>query len=592
MVDEKAQLERESVTRHGRGDSASRPAASPGSPEKRDTLAFFGYFVRNYRRTSATATFLLLLANVFEGISLVAIFPLLEQLGGDRTDQSYLSDGIGRVLATVGLELSLRSVLGLIVAGMFLKAGLTWLARRQAGFAVVHIATDLRLQLMRGLFRARWRYFTEKPVGDLANALSAEVNAAGSAFYGGVNLVGQCFHALVYVIVIAIVSWQATVFAIVAGALIIVVLARFVRSIRRVGNKQAQVTRSFVRRLVDAIRNIKPVRSMGSVAPFESHLEGEAEELRRAMNTRISSYEALTAAQEPLLALVIALGLLLAVGLFDYGLTTLTMLGFLFWRVVTQINRLQTAYSGMVHLEPYFWSLHDMIEETRNEEERWPGCAAVPDGILGIEFDCVSFAHDDREVLADVSFDVAPGDIVAISGPSGAGKTTLVDMVLGLHRAKSGTIRIGEIPLEDLALNEWRAAIGYVAQEPILMNDTVQFNVTLGDTTMDESDVRIALKAAGAWEFVRQLKGELAAPVGEGGSRLSAGQRQRILMARALVRKPRLLILDEVTAALDSENEASIIDTLLELRGRVTMLAVTHRPALMEAANSVVELAG
>ena len=276
--------------------------------------------------------------------------------------------------------------------------------------------------------------------------------------------------------------------------------------------------------------------------------------------------------------------------LFDYGIATFAMLGFLFWRVVVQVNRVQTAYSGMAHLEPYFWSLHGMIEETAAEDERWPGRNALPDGPFDIEVDSVSFGYADHLVLSDFSCRVPSGKLVAISGPSGSGKTTLVDLLLGLHRPHGGAIRIGGVCLHEIDLDQWRAAIGYVSQEPILISDTVRMNVTLGDPAKKDAVIQTALQEAGAWDFVRELDGKLDATVGEAGARLSAGQRQRLLLARALVRKPRLLILDEVTAALDSRSEEGIIATLLELRGRVSMVAVTPRPALVEAADETIHL--
>jgi ATP-binding cassette subfamily C protein len=165
-------------------------------------------------------------------------------------------------------------------------------------------------------------------------------------------------------------------------------------------------------------------------------------------------------------------------------------------------------------------------------------------------------------------------------------------LIVGLHRPSRGCVLIDDVPLDEIDLRAWRQRIGYVPQEMFLFHDTVYHNVALGDPSIDRSAVREALEAAGAWDFVAQLPGMLDAVLGERGSKLSGGQRQRIAIARALVHRPRLLVLDEVTTALDPDTEAGICATLRALRGRVTVLTISHQPAMVEAADLVYRLDG
>jgi len=140
-------------------------------------------------------------------------------------------------------------------------------------------------------------------------------------------------------------------------------------------------------------------------------------------------------------------------------------------------------------------------------------------------------------------------------------------------------------------LREWRTMIGYVPQELVLFHDSVFSNIALGDPEIGEAEVRAALKAAGALEFVENMAEGLHTQVGEKGTKVSGGQRQRIALARALVTRPRILILDEVTSALDPETERAIVENILALRGEATIIAITHRPALLEIADQIYELA-
>ena len=176
-------------------------------------------------------------------------------------------------------------------------------------------------------------------------------------------------------------------------------------------------------------------------------------------------------------------------------------------------------------------------------------------------------------------------------GPSGAGKTTLLDLVVGLQQPDEGQILVDGVPLRDLDLRQWRRQIGYVPQESVMVDESVAYNVTLGEVGLDEDRIRAALRAADALDFVEAMPEGLNTRVGEGGSRLSGGQRQRLAIARALVHEPRLLILDEATSHLDPEAQMAVIETVKHLKGRLTILAVAPQDMLMQAADRMYRLA-
>jgi ATP-binding cassette subfamily C protein len=179
---------------------------------------------------------------------------------------------------------------------------------------------------------------------------------------------------------------------------------------------------------------------------------------------------------------------------------------------------------------------------------------------------------------------------VAISGRSGSGKTTLADLIIGLLRPSSGRILVDGVDLAEVDPASWRSRIGYVPQDLLLFHDSIERNVTLGNDRISREKVEWALEAAGAREFVESLPGGVEGVVGERGGMLSGGQRQRIAIARALVEDPKLLVLDEATTALDPETEAAICDILVGLKGHVTILAISHQPALRSVADVIFEV--
>jgi ATP-binding cassette subfamily C protein len=239
--------------------------------------------------------------------------------------------------------------------------------------------------------------------------------------------------------------------------------------------------------------------------------------------------------------------------------------------------------------ESAYWSLRGTIDEAVAQKESSAG-SAPPRLERAIRFEDVHFDYDDRPVLRGLSLEIPVGSFTTLIGHSGAGKTTIVDLLIGLLRPNDGRILVDDVPLATVDVVAWRHALGYVPQENLLLHDSVLLNVTLGDPALGPADVERALRAAGAWDFVARLPEGIESSVGERGSLLSGGQRQRILIARALVRRPQLLILDEATSALDPTTAAALAETLRALRGEVTILAISHQPDLVGAADRVYQL--
>ena len=243
----------------------------------------------------------------------------------------------------------------------------------------------------------------------------------------------------------------------------------------------------------------------------------------------------------------------------------------------------------MVICESAYWSLWSKVEEAQKEHENSIG-TIQPSFKHSIRFEGVSFSYKERFVVKNASLSFPRGSFTAIIGPSGAGKTTIVDLILGLLMPQEGQIWIDDNPLTGVDMKAWRRMIGYVPQETLLLHDSVLVNVTLGDPAFTETDVENALRDAGAWDFVAEMPDGIHSIVGERGGRLSGGERQRITIARALVHKPQLLILDEATSALDSASEADICETLRQLGGKLTILAISHQSALLNEADRAYRL--
>lgn len=555
----------------------------------RRTSGFVAYFLRAYPGASVLMVGLLVLSGILEGIGILGLVPLLSIAtegpgGGGGSDITRAVTGF---LARFSLEPTIGVLVTLIAAAISLKSVALWLAMRQVGYTVARVATDLRLSLIRAVLRARWSYFGTQQLGRYANAISNETTAATAAYRESCTVLAALVQILMYVAVSLMVSWQATTIAVIVGLLLFALLRPFVVLSRTSGRNQVALTKSLSGRIVDALQGIKALKAMALEDRVLPILERETHELNMAQRMRVMASETPRTIQEPVTAIVLGLGLYVLIVVQQESIATVLMLAFVFQRLVSHINTLHMRYQLVVNGEAAFWSVRERIEraEAHAESEARSGDGVVPEFRNEIRFEGVDFGFPERQLFHDLTFRIPRGSFLTLTGPSGSGKTTIIDLLVGLHRPSAGDVYIDEVPLAQVDLRAWRRSIGYVPQDMLLFNASIRHNITLGDETIDDTRLESALRAAGAWEFVMDRPGGWDATIGNAGTQLSGGQRQRLAIARALVRAPKVLVLDEATTALDPESEAAICRTLEDLRGTVTIIAISHQPALRDAAD-------
>jgi ATP-binding cassette subfamily C protein len=553
-------------------------------------MRVFRYFVRAYPWQSLAVLLCLLLAALMEGVGISTLLPLLSlATGSSDAETGGLEAGVRAAFGHFGLEPTLGALLAVICIAAWTKALLVLLSRRQVGYTVARVATDLRLDLLSALLSTRWSYYTRQPVGAAANAIATEAHRASRAFEHLALISTHAIEAAVYLGVAIAISWQASVVTVAAALVMFTSLGALVRMSGRAGRRQTTLMKSLLARLTDSLQAVKLLKATGREEAMAPLLAEETRLLNRQLRKRVFAKEALRALQEPLLITMVGAGVFVAIGLLGMPFSAILVLVFTFMRALLKVNSIQSKYQSMVTEASALWSLVSMIEHARGFGERSGGEDAPP---LEHEVSLrdVVLHYDGQQLLDHVSLQIPAGRITAIIGPSGSGKTTLVDLVTGLVEPETGQVLVDGVPLTTLDLTRWRRRVGYVPQEMLLLHDSVRVNVTFGDPNLSDADVESALRDSGAWEFVSAMPDGIDSSVGERGALLSGGQRQRISIARALVHRPRLLILDEATAALDAETEAAVWSVVAKLRGRTTVVAISHQPALTGVADRIYHL--
>jgi ATP-binding cassette subfamily C protein len=541
-----------------------------------------------YPRRSFYVLLAFLAAGVAEALSLTAILPLLSIVVGDPVD-SNIGKFIVQLLDRVDIDPTIGAMLLIILCGIVFKSLVLLVANKQIGYTVANIATKLRLELIDALFASRWQYYLRQPVGSLTNSIVSEASRAAIGFSHAAAVLSLSIQVFVYILIALLVSWQAALASLIIGAILLLSMSRLVRVARKAGTKQTLVNRELLSYLADVLGSAKPLKAMARDKVSESILRSQTTQLEKATRREVMSRESLKAIQEPILTAFTTGGLYAVLVIWELPLSAVTAMVILFVRILTLSSKMQRRYQNLLVLESAYWSIRRASEEACSSAEVKTG-RLHPTLKQGISLQHVDFNYDNKVIFRNLNMEIQVKSFTTITGNSGAGKSTLIDLLCGLVEPKFGDIFVDGISIHEINIREWRRLIGYVSQETILLHDTILSNILVGAPDLTQADAEKALHQAGAWEFVSALPEGLHTIVGERGGLISGGQRQRIAIARALAHQPQLLLLDEPTSALDPKSEQNICKTLRNLSCSLTIIAVSHQPAVANAADYVIRL--
>ena len=533
----------------------------------------------------------LFISGVLELFGLTMIIPLLATAAQVREAKGGLMLAVRAGMESLGLPFDPSFLLAAIIVGLSLKAVVSIAITRYVSDLVGDISSEFQLRLIRHLLQARWSFFIRQPLGRLVLATGPESAAVGQCFQDVTIIIAGLMQSAMFLAIAALVSWHLLAVILFICLLMFLSFGRMVQDGRDAARRHRAQMRHQAAKFTDAMIGIKQIRAMGRTRRFTELFETEARAMAATLRSRVFHGEYASDIQEPVIGCVLAVGFFLALHSMALPLHEVVIMAILLVRTISILAPIQGKLTKFIQAFDQYKALEDLVIETATAAEIAEG-SKPPSFTRSIVFDDVGFAYGDKVVLAGSNLEIRRGEITSLSGPSGVGKSTIVDLIVGLHRPLAGTIRVDGTDLRDIDLQSWRSMVGYVPQEVTLFHDTVFRNVSLWDESVTEADVETALRLAGAWAFVQERPEGLHAVVGERGHGLSGGQRQRISLARALLYKPKLLILDEATTGLDPDTETQIcaeIQGLCHNQG-LTVLAVSHQLAWQEVADRVYKI--
>jgi ATP-binding cassette, subfamily C, bacterial len=524
-------------------------------------------------------TFILLLAfSMAEGVGLLLLVPLLElTLPGSST--SGVQDGLRGMLELVGFDLTLGT--GLLVFFLVYVTQMALFYAKEASVArnLTHAKLWFRERAYSAIFSSEWQYFARQRRGDLINAMVIESDKAGNAFYQYLLFLTGVSTTIVYAGAAFLISWQFTLALAGIGAALSLLLKGRISGGRELGTTTAETNSRYQGVLGESFDAAKLIKVRGLERNALGLMFEQASHLARLEKAVLINTARLRAIGEPLVVAFLTLGLFVAVDGLEAELPVLLTLVFLFFRLFPRVIKMQQdLFKTLVYI-PSFSFVEKVTEEATRFAENYVGGAPFGGLKSKIELQDVHFEFaEGKRVVDGVSLTIAKGDTVGLTGVSGAGKTTIADLVLGLLNPTSGRILIDGRELGDYELKSWRNRLGYVSQDTIMLHDTVRANILWGvDREVTPDELEHIAQLANAHDFIKQMDDGYGTLVGDRGIRLSGGQRQRIALARALASQPDILVLDEATSALDSEAEKRVMTAIDGLSKNVTVLIIAHR---------------
>jgi subfamily B ATP-binding cassette protein MsbA len=409
------------------------------------------------------------------------------------------------------------------------------------------------------------------------------------------DLIRESLSIVLFVALMFYYEWRLALICLTAAPLIVYPLVRLGQRVRRTSRSGQEQLGEVTHIATEGLAGHRIVKAFGAEPREASRFQGATEQLYRT-NMRI------TGALSALPPIMESLGGIAAVAAIWYGATRIQQgllspgrfasfiaAAFMMYQPIKKLSRVNAAIQQAIAAAHRIFEMLD----THSEVKDAPGAPPLAPVRSRVEFRDVGFAYDDepdRFILRNVSFSVKAGQVVAIVGLSGAGKTTLVNLIPRFYDVTEGAVLVDGIDIRTVALKSLRAQTALVTQETVLFDDTVAANIAYGAPQADRARIEAAARAAHAAEFIAQLPERYDARIGERGQRLSGGQRQRLAIARAILKDSPLLVLDEATSALDAESELLVQDALANLMQNRTTFVIAHRLSTVRRADLIVAL--
>ncbi|QZA89113.1 ABC transporter ATP-binding protein/permease [Salinarchaeum sp. IM2453] len=531
-----------------------------------------------------------LLAAALEGIGLSFIMPVIEIVQLD--DPVAEADGLMAYFVTAYQTLGIPFTLGYVILGVIVVMTVRYttsflVAWFQAALQNYYIR-DLQTRAFDNAIEAEVEYFDEEGSDDILNAIITETRYSAKVIRYVVRFFEKLFLVFVYLTVAVVISPWLTLFAVGVLGFLTVFLRRIIEPGYDLGQIVAQANERRQETAQAGTQGIRDVRLFNLAEELYQDFKGAVDtyteyKIRQSRNQAIlDNFYNLGVAGAVFVLIYLALTVA------DLSIGALGVFLFAMYQMGPKVSKLNKYYYKIENHLPHLVRTQQFIDDLDERAEQRESGEPAPNEVRDVEFDDVHFAYEeDEKVLNGVDFDVKKGEFVAFVGQSGAGKSTIVSLLARLYDPDRGAIRANGHRITDMDVDSWRDRIAVVRQDPFIFNDTLRYNLTIGNRNATEAEIDRVCRIAKVDQFIDDLPDGYDTQLGDDGVRLSGGQKQRVALARALLTDADLLILDEATSDLDSHLEREVQRAIEQMDRDYAMIAIAHRLSTVENADRI-----
>lgn len=532
------------------------------------------------------------LAALLEGIGIGFILPIIEimQTPGDPAAEA---DGVMVVFVTAYKYLGIPFSLGFVVTGVSLILAIRWtttfLVRWLREALVVNYTREIQKQSFEHALDASVEYFDQEGSDDILNAIVTQAEYAGRTIRFIINFLEQLFLALMYLGVAFVLGPLLTLFAVVFLGGFSVLFRYVVEPGYELGDKVADANEGVQEAAQAGIQGIRDTKLFGLKHElFNDFLDAVNQYARSSIKLRRNE-QAITSFYNLLTAISVFVLIYLAIVLTDMSLGRLGIFLFAMFRLGPKVSNLNSYLYKIENNLPHLVRAQEFINKLEANREPDTEKEPVPEEVQTVEFDDIRFSYEgqEEEALSEVSFGLEKGEFIGFVGQSGAGKSTIVSLLTRLYEPDSGEIRANDRPIHKMCVDEWRSLIAVVRQDPFIFNNSLRYNLTIGNQDVSREELDRITRITRVDEFFDELSDGYNTQLGENGVRLSGGQRQRIALARALLKDADLLVLDEATSDLDSNLEQQVQESIEKMERDYSIIGIAHRLSTVKNADRI-----
>ena len=566
-------------------------------------LPYKGYALLNILFNILSAVFSLCSFTMvipFLGILFNTQEPVREMVAMSITDIESMKHNfyywLTSIIDSQGKFQALITIALIVVIATFFKTATMYLANHFMVPIRNGVVKDIRNSLFNKTLSLPIAYFSDEHKGNIIARMTSDVQEIEWGIMSSLEMIFRDpVKIIIYLVSMIIISWELTVFAFILLPIVGLLIGKTGRSLRKTSMAGQEKMGSLLSQIEEMIGGLRVIKAFNAEKHISEKFEKDNEDYTKLMN-HINRIRFLASPLSEFLATVAVVIILCFGGTMiladDSTFTSEALIGYLliFSQLIQPAKSLSTAWFNVKKA----MASVDRVNEILNAENQiinTQGNEHIPEFCSEIEFRNVKFSYNaDTEVLHGINMTIKKGQTIALVGQSGSGKSTIVDLIPRFYDVSEGEILIDGKNIRDYKLKELRNLMGYVNQTPILFNDTIFNNITLGQESISKADVERAAKIANAYDFIMETENGFQTNIGDGGCKLSGGQRQRISIARALLKNPPILILDEATSALDTESERLVQEAIEQLMKNRTSVVVAHRLSTIKNADLIIVL--